>query len=110
MDKYTIDEMKYKNGVRDGFQKGLRTADDRNQPKSPYTDSLRDTCACSRCGSGEYLHNEDGNRNSFCGQCGQAIDWTEPENEVRYCPVCGAPSVERYCPNCGTETEADSNA
>ena len=41
MDKYTIDEMKYKNGVRDGFHKGLRVADDRNQPKSPYNDDRR---------------------------------------------------------------------
>ena len=31
--------------------------------------------ACPSCGSGEYLHNEDGNRCRFCGQCGQAIDW-----------------------------------
>lgn len=28
-----------------------------------------------RCGSGEYLHNEDGNEQNFCGQCGQAIEW-----------------------------------
>ena len=27
--------------------------------------------------SGEYLHNEDGNRNRFCGQCGKAIAWNE---------------------------------
>lgn len=31
--------------------------------------------ACPSCGSGEYLHNEDGNRCRFCGQCGQAIEW-----------------------------------
>lgn len=106
MDKYTIDEMKYKNGVCDGFQKGLRAADERNQPKSPYNDdNILDVLACPRCGSDEYLHNEDGNRNSFCGQCGQAIDWTKPKDEVRCCPACGAPSVEHYCPNCGAETE-----
>ena len=23
----------------------------------------------------EYLHNEDGNEQNFCGQCGQAIEW-----------------------------------
>ena len=32
---------------------------------------------CPNCGSGEYLHNEDGNRNRFCGQCGKAIAWNE---------------------------------
>ena len=26
---------------------------------------------------GVYLHNEDGNRNRFCGQCGKAIAWNE---------------------------------
>ena len=36
-----------------------------------------DVWACAGCGSGEYLLNEDGNRNRFCGQCGQAIDWSE---------------------------------
>lgn len=30
---------------------------------------------CGSCKSGEYLHNEDGARNVFCGQCGQRIDW-----------------------------------
>lgn len=29
--------------------------------------------ACKRCGS----VNADGAQNAFCGQCGQAIDWTD---------------------------------
>ncbi len=36
---------------------------------------------CPRCGSGEYLHNEDGNRNDYCGQCGCALDWERRYNE-----------------------------
>lgn len=36
-----------------------------------------DILACQCCGSGEYLYNEDGNRNSYCGQCGIRIDWPE---------------------------------
>lgn len=36
---------------------------------------------CPRCGSGEYLHNEDGNENNFCGQCGCPLDWSEMYNE-----------------------------
>ena len=43
--------------------------------ESPYDDDLHDVLACPRCGSGEFLHNEDGVPNRFCGQCGQAIDW-----------------------------------
>lgn len=44
-------------------------------PKSPYIDF--NILACPNCGSGEYLHNEDGNPQQYCGQCGQAIDWEE---------------------------------
>ena len=36
---------------------------------------------CPACGSGEYLHNEDGNENDFCGQCGCPLDWTQEYNE-----------------------------
>lgn len=50
-----------------------------NVRESIYPDGGMDTPECPRCGSGEYLTNEDGNKNCFCGQCGQALDWTEPE-------------------------------
>ena len=43
--------------------------------RSPYPDGDGGIIACQTCGSVEYLYNEDGNRCSFCGQCGQAIDW-----------------------------------
>ena len=36
---------------------------------------------CPSCGSGEYLHNEDGNENDFCGQCGAPLDWSQMYNE-----------------------------
>lgn len=45
--------------------------------ESPHPDGDIGILACPCCGSGEYLHNEDGKKNSFCGQCGQAIDWGE---------------------------------
>ena len=48
-------------------------------PKSPYIDF--NILACPNCGSGEYLHNEDGNQQQYCGQCGQAIDWEEVDHE-----------------------------
>ena len=35
--------------------------------------------ACQYCGSGEYLYNEDGNKNNFCGQCGAMINWMEAD-------------------------------
>lgn len=47
----------------------------RRVPRSPYPDGDRSILACPVCRSGEWLHNVDGNRAAFCGQCGQAIDW-----------------------------------
>lgn len=44
-------------------------------PLSPHPDGDERVEACQGCGSGEFLYNEDGNRNRFCGQCGQAIKW-----------------------------------
>lgn len=51
-----------------------RAALEKMVPRSVCLDGIE---ACQGCGSGEYLYNEDGNRNSFCGQCGQAIEWSE---------------------------------
>ena len=85
MDEYTTEEMKYKNGYNDGRRKGImegyeagfKAASARNRPESPYDGD--NVLSCPHCGSGEYLHNHDGNKNKFCGRCGQAIDWTEKE-------------------------------
>lgn len=46
-----------------------------NEPLSPYPDGDTSILACPRCGSGEYLYNEDGAWNNYCGQCGQRIGW-----------------------------------
>lgn len=32
---------------------------------------------CPICGSGEYMTNEDGNVNDYCGQCGCKLEWQE---------------------------------
>lgn len=53
-----------------------------NEALTPYPDGDTSIIACPHCGSGEYLHNEDGNEQNYCGQCGQAIDWScPPEGE-----------------------------
>ena len=93
-------------GDAEGYARGKAEAACRNIPESPFDDDYE---VCPSCGSGEYLYNEDGNRNSFCGQCGQAIDWTEPKEMVNCCPVCDAPSVGRYCPNCGARMDGDGD-
>lgn len=48
-------------------------------PMSPHPDGDTEILACPTCGRGEYLYNKDGNRNRYCGQCGQRIDWTNEE-------------------------------
>ena len=35
---------------------------------------------CPNCGSAEYMHNEDGAENEYCGQCGCHLDWKNLEN------------------------------
>ena len=44
-------------------------------PLPPFDDDDPGVLYCQKCGSGEYLENDDGNRNEYCGQCGQRIDW-----------------------------------
>ena len=60
-----------------GAAKLAIAAIEKQQPMSPYPDGDISIFACPNCGSGEYLHNPDENRNMFCGQCGQKIDWKE---------------------------------
>ena len=57
----------------------VRHLSELNTPKSPYPDGDISILECPCCGSGEWLHNADESKANFCGQCGQAIDWTEPE-------------------------------
>lgn len=46
-----------------------------NTPMPPFDGDDPGVLYCQRCGSREYLENEDRNRNNYCGQCGQRIDW-----------------------------------
>ncbi len=61
---------------------------------------------CPTCGSGEYLHNEDGNKNDFCGQCGCALDWSQMYNEdteqIEEKHKCG--ECVEYCRNAKKDT------
>ena len=36
---------------------------------------------CPNCRSGEYLYNEDGAANNYCGQCGCELDWDKADRE-----------------------------
>ena len=61
---------------------------------------------CPRCRSGEYLHNEDGNENNFCGQCGCPLDWSQMYNEdteqAEESSKCG--DCAEYCRDSDKET------
>ena len=65
----------------EAFHKELQMNVRRNEPESPFPDGDISILACAHCGSGEYLHNEDGNRNNYCGQCGKAILWEDEKPE-----------------------------
>lgn len=56
--------------------------------------------ACQYCGSGEYLYNEDGNQNGYCGNCGARIDWPEENDGWKSTnielPKYGVPCQIRY--------------
>lgn len=41
-------------------------------PEVPLAPGAIFDFTCPHCGSRDYLKNEDGNRNKFCGQCGKA--------------------------------------
>lgn len=82
--------------------------------QSPYPDDDADILACPSCGSGEYLHNDDGNPMDFCGQCGQAIDWGIEENPepcvapCLYEQACGStPCSMEGCPDYKSSRERD---
>lgn len=45
----------------------------------PFAEDGIISCQC--CGSGEYLFNEDGNHNGYCGNCRARIDWPEDNDE-----------------------------
>lgn len=45
---------------------------------NPFAEDGIISCQC--CDSGEYLFNEDGNRNGYCGNCGARIDWPEDKD------------------------------
>lgn len=49
---------------------------ERDTALPPFEDNDPCIVFCGACKSGEYLHNEDGARNVFCGQCGQRINWS----------------------------------
>ncbi|SCJ70710.1 Uncharacterised protein [uncultured Flavonifractor sp.] len=74
LDPEHLEEYESLEPVNEACQMG-RAALEKMVPLSPHPDGDERVEACQRCGSGEFLYNEDGNRNRFCGQCGQAIKW-----------------------------------
>ena len=42
---------------------------------NPFAEEGIISCQC--CGSGEYLYNEDGNRNDYCGIEQNSVKWSE---------------------------------
>lgn len=73
-DLYILNEPFIVAAIREKMEReGL--AKPKDEPIPPCEDDDPSIMFCGRCRSGEYLHNEDGARNAYCGQCGQKIDW-----------------------------------
>lgn len=56
---------------------------------NPFAEDGIVSCQC--CGSGEYLYNEDGNQNGYCGNCGARIDWPETKLDDWNVPTINLP-------------------
>lgn len=50
-----------------------------NKENAVHPDSEDGILACPVCKSGEFLENEDGTENRYCGQCGQRLIWNGEE-------------------------------
>lgn len=62
------------------------------------------TCMCQCCSSKTYLYNNSGNRNRFCGNCGNKLDWPEASltdwNDPELClPTPSSNVIARYDDN-----------
>lgn len=77
-DKYLNDRHTTLCMARDYLKEYFSLPQPSNEPRSPHPDGDTSIFACPRCGSGEYLYNEDGVWNNYCGQCGQRIGWGHP--------------------------------
>lgn len=58
--------------------------DEKEKPVPPCEEGEPDVLFCGVCLSGEYLYNEDGNRNRYCGRCGYRIDWAQYDAAVEH--------------------------
>ena len=71
-----LDETEYKGKTLREWVELLAYFDGgKEKPVPPCEENEPEILFCGICKSGEYLHNEDGARNTYCGQCGHKIDW-----------------------------------
>lgn len=82
MDKYTMDEMQYKNGFADGYQKGLQDA--------------------VKHGRWRWGRNSMNQYGAWCTEC--ECGWEDKGND--FDRVQGLVIAHKYCPNCGARMDA----
>ena len=73
--RMAITESEYKGKKLVEWVERIVMFDDKEKPVPPCEEGEPDVLFCGVCLSGEYLYNEDGSRNRYCGQCGRRIDW-----------------------------------
>lgn len=72
MDKHTATEQAYKNGYAKGYADGK---EEKQIPQKLRIDK-HDWKCCPRCYKTFSLMNMLNERNRYCGNCGQALDWS----------------------------------
>lgn len=81
--RQALDEIEYKGKTLREWVELLSYFDGgKEKPIPPCEENEPEVLFCGICKSGEYLHNEDGARNAYCGQCGHKIDWPYYDAQV----------------------------
>ena len=66
----------------ESLSKQLEAATQKNTPKKPKENALGSMyCQCPNCLKSLIFEENDFSKNSYCSNCGQAIDWGEDQIE-----------------------------
>lgn len=80
-----LDETEYKGKTLREWVEMINEFDSaKEKPIPPCEEHVPEILFCGVCKSGEYLYNEDGSRNTYCGKCGHKIDWEFYEKQEKY--------------------------
>lgn len=80
--RMALTEAEYKGKKLVEWVERIVMLDDKEKSVPPCEEGDPDVLFCGVCLRWEYLYNEDGNRNRYCGKCGRRIDWSQYDAAV----------------------------